>query len=343
VSAVDLFAGPGGWDQGLREIGVTDVLGFETDPAACATAKAAGHARLAPEHGDVSAHQPRDFICRPNVVASPVCRGFSMAGKGQGRVDTELLIRAVGDIAAGRDPRADLHERMADDRSVLALEPLRWVLALNSDWAMWEQVPTVLPLWEACAAVLREAGYSVWTGVVYAERFGVPQTRRRAVLLASRHGHVAEPVATHSRYHTRDPRRLDAGVQPWVSIRDALEADQIWGHETVAARARLVYRGSNQAHAAKRPLTAPAPNVNFSERSNKVEWMHPEIAADPKADGIRVTLAEAACLQSFPIGYSFRGTVSQRYRQIGDAVPPLLASHLGVALGLGQLPGEVAA
>lgn len=43
---VDLFAGPGGWDEGLRLLGVQDVVvGLELDSAACATAEAAGHLR----------------------------------------------------------------------------------------------------------------------------------------------------------------------------------------------------------------------------------------------------------------------------------------------------------
>ena len=40
---VDLYAGPGGWDEGLRTLGITDVVGLEWDEAACLTRAAAGH------------------------------------------------------------------------------------------------------------------------------------------------------------------------------------------------------------------------------------------------------------------------------------------------------------
>lgn len=53
---IDLFAGPGGWDQGLRMLGRTDVVGIEWEKWACATARAAGHRRA---QADVAALDPR--------------------------------------------------------------------------------------------------------------------------------------------------------------------------------------------------------------------------------------------------------------------------------------------
>jgi DNA (cytosine-5)-methyltransferase 1 len=63
-----------------------------------------------------------------------------------------------------------------------------------------------------------------------------------------------------------------------------------------------VFRNGNQAHAAKRPLDAPAPTIMFGARSNKVEWIDPALADDPAASGARVTVDEAAALQSYPAG-----------------------------------------
>jgi DNA (cytosine-5)-methyltransferase 1 len=73
----------------------------------------------------------------------------------------------------------------------------------------------VAPLWEACARVLRRCGYSVATGVLRAEQYGVPQTRQRAILVARSPqltgllGPAVLPPPTHSRYYNRTPQRLD--------------------------------------------------------------------------------------------------------------------------------------
>ncbi|MCA1670927.1 MAG: DNA cytosine methyltransferase [Actinobacteria bacterium] len=89
-----------------------------------------------------------------------------------------------------------------------------------------------------------------------------------------------------------------------------------------------VYRNGNQAHSARRAPTEPAPTVLFGARSNKVEWMPVELASDPAASGIRVTLQEAGILQGFPADYPWRGTKSEQGQQVGDAVPPPLAAAI---------------
>ncbi len=77
--ALDLFAGPGGWDEGLRMLGVTRVLGLELEENACATAEAAGHARL---RGDLSMMLPRWF---GPVNAVPPLLAAAVAGQLLGR------------------------------------------------------------------------------------------------------------------------------------------------------------------------------------------------------------------------------------------------------------------
>ncbi len=124
--------------------------------------------------------------------------------------------------------------------SLLVVEPLRWALALEPRWIALEQVPPVLPLWEAMAVVLRSRGYSVATSILTAEAFGVPQTRKRAFLIASLDGPVSMPRPTHQRYvaprrrqesadtlfAVPEPERIvlaeDRGLLPWVSMAQAL-------------------------------------------------------------------------------------------------------------------------
>lgn len=298
IEAFETFAGPGGWDEGnrlLRDSGfgriyITEAI--EWDEMASATARAAGHARTV---GDVRDYQPRGFRLH---IASPPCQGFSIAGLKKGIGDSPLVLEHIMDVRiAGEwvDPDALPWQ---DERTELVLEPLRNALT-DPDvmYLAWEQVPAVLVIWEACAAVLRDHGWSVVTGNVQAEQYGVPQTRRRAILLARRDGKEARlPVPTHSRFHTRDNTRLDPGVLPWVSMAEALNRGlterpsftvcgggtapggaEPYGNaarqtmEAERERGAWLY-GSNQAHAAVRHESQPAPTVVLGGRANAVTW-----------------------------------------------------------------------
>jgi DNA (cytosine-5)-methyltransferase 1 len=177
VKVLDLFAGPGGWDEGLLSLGVTEVLGIEWDDAACATREAAGHATL---QANVAELNPSDFPCI-GLIASPPCQAWSMAGKGGGQRDKARVLKVLDLLADGLDHRRHNAERCEDPRSMLAVEPLRWAVALRPEWICCEQVPPCLELWERTAALLTELGYSTWAGILEAERYGVPQTRERAL------------------------------------------------------------------------------------------------------------------------------------------------------------------
>lgn len=233
---IELFAGPGGMSEGLAMLGITSeqALGIEWDTDACATAEAAGHRRL---QGDVSKLDPRTvarnafgLFVVTGFHASPPCQGFSMAGKGKGREDAQLLQQAITAIADGHTVEEMIRwltRHASDERTALTLEPLRWIKDLGPEWVTLEQVPAVLQVWEWIAEVLRAWGYNVATGHLQAEQYGVPQTRKRAILVASRVREVALPEPTHSKYHSRTPDRLDKGVLPWVSMAEALG----WGED----------------------------------------------------------------------------------------------------------------
>lgn len=474
---VDLFAGPGGWSEGLALLGLAE-LGVEWDDAAVATARAAGHARL---QADVSALDPADHPC-DLLIASPPCQAFSMAGKGEGRRAMDAYRDALD--AMGRGQAVDvaaLDDACGDPRGHLVLEPLRWALATRPAWIACEQVAPVLPLWEAMAEVLRGEGYNAWTGVLSAEQYGVPQTRRRAILLASRVGPATKPPATHARYvaprkveeetlglfDAPDPERVvepeDRDLLPWVSMADALgwgqntinreraagswvvdtgntrsgsrvegrwretaepapavttRADQMeWRPDRITGQARnsgpgaardprpldapsfTVRAAGSGSHpsgvewvgdgppdrydsrgqrdtrsgtpvpARQRSTDEPAPTIAGESRNDS--WVHDRpattVACDPRVqppghkvnaddlaagrdgyDGragtnaVRVSVEEAAVLQSFPVGYPWQGSKSKVFQQIGNAVPPLLAAAVIAHLLGDALPVEAA-
>lgn len=340
TAVVDLFAGPGGTDTGLRMVGVTDALGIDWDASTCETARAAGHQRVL---ADVSEQDPVEVGGRflEGLVASPTCRPFSGAGTKKGMRDVQLLLQGVAEMASGRDPRADLHSKLTDERSMLALEPLRWALDLHPEWMMWEQVPSVLPLWRACGEAFKSAGYSVWTGILNAEQFGVPQARKRSFLLASRQEHVRAPTPTHSQYHPRTPWRLDIGVRKWERMDQTLARHGIWRHTKSIAT-------STRPRATIRPASAPAPTIAFGNDAASFVWVPRGTTADQitalkLSDVPRLTIQEATILQTFPADYPWRGPQTSQYRQVSDAVPPLLAAHCFQALGVGVLSHDQAA
>jgi DNA (cytosine-5)-methyltransferase 1 len=217
---LDLFAGAGGWEEALRMLGL-NALGIETEPWACETARAAGHERL---QADVATLDPHEFSPVWGLVGSPPCQAYSTAGKGLGRADKPLVIACAHELAAGNDTRAVRLKECRDPRSLLTVEPLRFALALKPRWVALEQVPAVLELWTLFAALLSAHGYESAVGVLSAERYGVPQTRKRAFLLASLDGPVSLPEPTHRSYNARrkETPEDELGLEPWVSMAEAL-------------------------------------------------------------------------------------------------------------------------
>lgn len=219
---LDGFAGPGGWDEGARIAGYEGPLvGIEWDKAACQTAVAAGHPRV---RADVATYPTAPFVGKvTGLIMSPPCQAWSMAGKRDGEKDREQCHQLASMWATG-EPSPFLEDEWADTRSQLVCEPIRWVRDIRPAWVALEQVPPVLGLWQHFARIYRHWGYSVWTGVLSAEAYGVPQTRKRAILIARRDGVTANPpAATHQTWPPMNEPDLFAEPLPEpVSMAEAL-------------------------------------------------------------------------------------------------------------------------
>ena len=351
--ADDLFAGAGGWDLAAARLGI-HARGVENMKEARATREVAG---LTTIHDDVWTYEPDGAA--QGLIASPPCQTFSAAGKGAGRAALDEVQRAIASGAYKSIARLrGLGMYVGDERTALVLTPMHFATTGGYEWLAWEQVPTVLPVWEACAEALREQGWHVWTGLLQAEMYGVPQTRKRAFLLASRTGPVAPPTPTHSRYYSRTPDKLDPGVEKWVSMAEALG----WGPEghmrsnygtggdaskrgerlltepapTVTSkidRNKWILRVNSQANATLRHLDEPAPTVTVGHSANEMRWYPPgttgagvvELADTRHPHSRGVTVQEAGVLQSFPADYPWQGAKGKQFLQAGNAVPPGLA------------------
>ena len=345
---IDLFAGPGGWSQGLRmlapDLHATEI-GLEWDAAACETRAAAGHATI---RTDIAAYPTDVFNGKvTGLIASPPCQDFSLAGKRAG---------------------------IEGERGQLIREVLRWSEALRPEWIACEQVPPALPVWRDYENELRKLGYYTWSGVLNAANYGVPQTRRRAILMASRIESVGPPDPTHDRHP--EPSLFGDALQPWVSMADALG----WGRPkpawTLTARASpLMHGGSGAYETIKReiengewsvntgrawvkggkredaqtvPASAPAPAPTLTGQAEAwcftrpattlVGSFCPDIVAGPgvdltrprqdRAGSVRISITDALVLQSFPPDYPLQGSKSKQFQQVGNAVPPRLAAHI---------------
>lgn len=285
--ALDLFAGPGGWDEGARMVGLTTV-GLELDEGACRTAVAAGHPRIC---CDVSRYPTDPFAGIPGLIASPPCQDFSVAGA-----------------------RAGIGGR----RGSLVREVMRWATALRPEWIACEQVPAVLPIWRMFAHELTGLGYRATVGTVDAANYGVPQSRERAVLLASTRQSPFLPVTTHAR--NAEPG-LFGTVLPWQTIADATGRDRGWTLRHIRGAGMVERHGQRPG----RSVDDVAFTV-LAWKDSRLRWEHEDGRTE------QFTLADSLRFQSFRSDYPVTGSQTRAQEQIGNAVPPLLAAHILAAL-----------
>lgn len=332
IRMIDLFAGPGGLDVAAAWLGI-EATGIEWDSNACTTRKAA---ELDTVQGDVRDFDAEKFPQHTVLAGGPPCQTYTVAGSGAGRKALDQVLDFVKRMGEAEDDaaRKQIEDDLAvlDDgdehkRTTLVLQPLKWALAAHRaghpyDAIVLEQVPAVLRVWEAMAEVFEhKLGYSVAVGTLHTEEFGVPQTRRRAILIARRNGKATLPSPTHHRYRKGTPRGVGApDLKQWVSMGDALDRKSdfvvISNYGT----------GGDPKLRGRRHSNEPSATVTGKISRNVLE------VSDP-SEGTRFRPCEAGRLQTFPHDYPWDGgDISQ---QIGNAIPPRLAAHvLAAALGI---------
>lgn len=309
---VELFAGPGGLGRGAEDEGIHG-QGIEWDANAVATRRAAG---LATIHADVRAHGPADFPRARILAGGPPCQTFTIAGSGAGRAVLDDILDAVKKMGARETVDPQL---LGDERTSLVLEPLRWILqALDTgrpfEAVALEQVQQVQQVWNAYAEVLQAEGYEVATGVLRTEQYGLPQTRRRAVLVARLGIPLALPAPTHRPYRRGVPQdQGDPNLKPWVSMGEALNRPEPF---TVISNYGT---GGDPRNRGRRTSSEPAATV-----TGKISRFR--IVDESGNEMPRFSHAEAGQLQGFPADYPWSG--NDIAQQIGNACPVPLAAAL---------------
>jgi DNA (cytosine-5)-methyltransferase 1 len=188
---VDLFAGMGGLSAGLRDAGLRALAAVEVDPDAQETYQA-NHPGV-PVFGDIRGVTAELLLAEADVnavdvvVGCPPCQGFTRLTEGRER---------------------------DDPRNVLVLEFLRLVKELRPTICMMENVPGLITrgqwLFERLVGGLKRAGYVVTYDVLELANYGVPQLRKRLVLMAG----LGHPIAL--------PRPTHHGPKQWRTVRDAI-------------------------------------------------------------------------------------------------------------------------
>lgn len=194
LTLMDLFSGCGGMTTGFTQQDFETVLAVEWDRPAAAT-YAANHGEEHVIAGDISEVSNASIPAVDVMIGGPPCQGFSNLGR----------------------KKAD------DQRNQLWRQYIRFVRSARPKVFVIENVDRFHKSEEFAllGAEVQDGqlkGYALRSAVVNAADYGVPQRRRRTVIIGSRVGPVDIPAPTHSEYPTVDENHL-----PWVTVRDAIE------------------------------------------------------------------------------------------------------------------------
>lgn len=331
---IDLFSGCGGLSCGLEMAGHKCLLGVDADRDAIKSF-AANHHHAAVYLGDIKQLKEKKLnqLLQGQkvdmVVGGPPCQGFSTVGRGEVQDERNQLFKEFVRIVKLTKPKIILFE------NVTGLVAKKNQVILKQIFQYFEKL-----------------GYNMDARVLSAEEFGVPEKRRRTIIMGVKDGECVFPVATHG---TRAGKKT-------VTVKDAfknLKASdgRIYNHDVKMAelkkaedRERLkfipagrgiryeedekeflpkkLWFGVNwkklrenrfrQTRLQRLPLNGPSPTILTSRTS----YYHP-------VEARLLTPREAAACQSFPNDFIFHGSQTAVFRQIGNAVPPGLARALG--------------
>jgi DNA (cytosine-5)-methyltransferase 1 len=309
LTVLSLFTGGGGLDVGLEMAGLATVQCVDNDYESCKTLRA-NRPGWSVYEGDIREFTPEGKF--DLVVGGPPCQGFSTAGKGN-----------------PDDPRNFLWREYF--RVVSQVRPLALLLENVSGMANKKNSHHL----EAFIADLGRLGYEVTFGILNAADFGVPQQRKRLILLAGLGWRPELPKPTH----------IDAHVSAKSAIGDLIRAKRdVANHEPnqhaehVIARWRKLGEGEVDPNYRRGRIWSdrPSPTIRagggYGPRGDHLAGFHPPIHYRlPR----QLTVRESARIQSFPDDWVFHGSKTAQGRQVGNAVPPLLARAIGESLRQG--------
>ena len=346
---IDLFAGCGGISKGFFDTNRVDIVGaIDFEPSACETYRN-NFPTAKVICGDISDISVSDtgFHDIDIIVGGPPCQGFSRLNYWD-------------------------KDRDNDPRNQLFLQYLRFVEELRPKAILIENVKQILTSKDGyvpqhITSFLTELGYHVSYSILCASDYGVPQARYRAFFVALRKEYPAFEFSSLLKYkkevttvydaisdieaieqHAKNFEQgtvFDLGV-PLTDYQVKMQAadKKLHNHliyypaSNVQHMMTFVPQGGNWRNVPKelfksernnrytnylRRLRHDAPSVTIDTGHNV--YFHPTFNRVP-------TIRESARIQSFPDSFVFYGNKGQQFRQVGNAVPPLLAHALALAI-----------
>ena len=306
---IDLFCGAGGITCGLTEAGLSPIAAVEFVPIACDT-----HHRNFPNcklhRGEIEKFKPttalneRELKRVAVVVGGPPCQGFSVAGF--------------------RNP--------ADARNQLFQEFVRVVREVQPPFFVMENVPGIVTLaqgafFRAILEAFDKIGYQTSVSILEAAAYGVPQIRARAIFVGNRIGWknpFPSELLTPSNYKPIESAL--GGLPAWETDPERNHEWTRHSKEMIKRIAKVPPGGSlypSFVDAWKRQYPG-VPSMTIKENHGGTH-IHPHL------DRV-LSAREMARLQTFPDPFFFEGPMKKAMWQIGNAVPPRLATAIGSAL-----------
>jgi DNA (cytosine-5)-methyltransferase 1 len=332
LTAIDLFAGCGGLTVGLKRAGFRVISAVEIEPRAYATYRT-NHPEVRGYLQDIRTVAGRELLAGSSSVdllaGCPPCQGFSSL--------TSKWRRS--------DPRDDLVDEMG-----------RMVAELRPRVVMMENVPGLVlkgrAVFDRFVQQLTQSGYRISWDTLQVADYGIPQRRRRLVLLAGKGFEVRIPAPTHARDAAESKRK------PWRSVASVIKGlpvplrldeararggPQVVGWHVVRQisnknQSRLRYskpgEGWTKIPKRLRPDCHSTRDVGFRNAYGRMRWDEPSVTitggcttpskgrfGHPQ-ENRTISVREAALLQTFPPRYVFESAyIDSVCEMIGNALP----------------------
>lgn len=328
---VDLFCGIGALSHGLKRAGLKIVAGYDME----------SRCKYAFEKNNEAEFFSRDVA---KLTAKEIQNHFS------GKVPSVLA------GCAPCQPFSTYKQRYDEDpRWNLVAKFAKLAIEVKPDFVTMENVPALLrykdgSVFKDFCNCLRKAGYQVNWEIAKCEGFGVPQKRRRLVVIASKSGNLQPLVATHTEFFSvrdaignlpklkageanlNDPLHMSATLSKLNLLRIKASKPggtwRDWPEELVALCHRRPTGKTYSGVYARMSWDKPSPTMTTQCYGyGNGRFGHPE-------QNRAISLREAAILQSFPETYEFlprdeKVAMTEVGRWIGNAVPVKLAEAIG--------------